>query len=347
MILYICLHRRHFDILFEGGFPTPFLSVIVQREFHLIYNPYQPRLKQYFASKNSDIEMRRSVTILFLLLLGTLFVKQVRAPLPHLDEPTPDEEPAPVPNTSEDDGSGSGAGSSDGDDSEGGIGEILDGGTSSGEPSSDGIPAAPVAAPAEGNEAIFEEEDNDYSEVLDAVSDLLDAITSIISDLGDGSSTTVSAPLPTAALPCYSVSSIYNECGLHNSEFPYVVFPIQASCLCYVTKGNDTTATWAPSSYDGYLSDCNNYAQTQTQASITNIGNSSSAFNLCASAGDVRATPALAAASSTITSTATPASSTAAPSIPIATGTSSSASRMSVLRPLIVCIGLWFCRMVI
>ena len=291
--------------------------------------------------------MRRSLTIFFLLLLGTLLVKQVRAPAPHIDVPDtePEPEPVPVPNSSDDDSSIAGSSSGDGDDSgddSGGIDQIIGDGSSS-----DGTPAAPAAASADGNEAEFEEEDTDYSEILDAVSDLLDAITSIISDLGGGSSTTISVPLPTAASPCYSVSSIYNECGVHNSEFPYLIFPVQASCLCYVTEGNDTTATWAPSSYDGYLSSCNDYAQTQTRATITQVGNSTTEFNLCSSAGDVRATPALTAASSTTTSSAAAASSTTAISTPTTTPTIGVASRMSVLRPLIVCIGLWFGRMVI
>lgn len=281
--------------------------------------------------------MRRSLKILFLLLVGTLLVKQVRAPAPHPEttDSDSDSEPQPVPNTNHDDNSGSSSGEGEDLGHVGGI--TLSGGT----------PAAPVAPPAEGNEAEFEEEDVDYSEILKHVSELLDAITAIISDLDSGSSTTVSAPLPTAALPCYSVSSIYNECALRKSEFPHVVFPIQASCLCYVTKGNDTTAIWAPDSYDGHMSRCNNFAQTQSQASITNVGNNSSAFNLCSSAGDVRATPALAVPSSTTTPSATPASTTTAPSTPTATGTSGSAKRVSVLRSLVVCMGLWLCRMVI
>lgn len=278
--------------------------------------------------------MRRSSTILFLLLIGTLLVKQVRAPAPdfHPDDTytDPDPDPAPVASTGDDD---QGSSSGEGDD-------IGDGIISSG-----GTPAAPVTPPAEGDETEIEEEDNDYNEVLEHVSELLDAITSIISDLDSGSSTTISAPLPTAALPCYSVSSIYNKCALDTSVFPNLIFPVQASCLCYATNANDTTATWAPSSYDGYMSSCNDFAQTQTLASITAVGNSTSVFNLCSSAGDVRATPALAEPSSTTTASATPASSTAALSTRTATATSGSANRIFVLRPLVVCVGLWFCRM--
>ena len=290
---------------------------------------------------------------LFILLLGILLVRHVRAgvAIPHIEDPAPAEpasepepepasEPEPVsepePATSGNDGDDSPLTSGD-DDSD------HDGGNNP----SGGTPAAPAAPPAEGNEAEFEEEDTDYGEILEYVSDLLDAITSIISDSGDGSSTTVSAPLPTAALPCYSVSSIYDECGLHNSEFPNLVFPVQASCLCYVTKGNDTTATWAPSSYDGLMSRCNNFAQTQTLVStITKVGNSSSDFNLCSSAGDVRATPALAAASSTTTQSATPGSATTAAITPIATSTGGSGDRLYALRPLIACLGLWLCSVV-
>lgn len=285
-----------------------------------------------------------------MLLIGTLLVKQVRAPPPvsHPDDTDTDTgsdsdpdtdtgsdtDPAPVASTGDhDQGSSSGEGDDIGD------GMISNGGT----------PAAPVTPPAEGNEAEIKEEDIDYNEIIEHVSELIDAITSIISDLDDGSSTTISAPLPTAALPCYSVSSIYNKCALSTSVFPNVIFPVQASCLCYATQANDTTATWEPSSYDGYMSSCNDFAQTQTLASITAIGNSSSAFNLCSSAGDVRATPALALPSSTAAPSATAAasaSSTVAPATPTATGTSGSANRVSVLRPLLVCVGLWFCRMV-
>ena len=283
--------------------------------------------------------MRRSLPALLLLLLGTLLVQHVRAAFPHIEDPAPD--PVPVPSSGNDDGD-SPLTSGDLDGSGGGDGGIIPSG---------GTPAAP---PAEGNEADFEEEDTDYGEILEHVSDLLDAITSIISDVDDdGSSTitttTATAPLPTAALPCYSVSSIYDECALHNSEFPNVVFPIQASCLCYVTKGgNHTAATWAPSSYDGLLSRCNDFAQTQTLVStITKVGNSSNGdFSLCSSAGDVRATPALAvAASSTTTQSATPASATTAAIMPIATSTDSSGNRVYVLRPLFACLGLWLCRM--
>ena len=289
--------------------------------------------------------MRRSLPALFFVLLSTLLVRHVRAPFPHIEDPAPEPPPKPItgpesdpePVTSGNDGDDSPltSGGLDGSDDDGGI-------TPSG-----GTPAAPAAPIGEGNEAEFEEEDIDYGEILEHVSDLLDAITSIISDAGDGSSTTVSALLPTAALPCYSVSSIYDECGLHNSEFPHVVFPIQASCLCYVTKGNDTTATWAPSSYDGLISRCNNFAQTQTLVStITKVGNSSSDFSLCSSAGDVRATPALAAASSTSTQSVTPGSATTAAITPIPTSTDSSGDRLNVLRLLVACLGLWLCRMV-
>ena len=283
--------------------------------------------------------MRHSLTILFLLLIGTLLVKQVRAPVPHIDDPdTVSSDPPIVPNTNTDDNPGSssssGDGSVSGDGDPTGIDGILDGGTSSG--------GAPAVVP-QGNEAEFEEEDTDYEEILEAVSDLLDAITSIISALDSGSTTTITAPLPSAALPCYSVSRIYNECGQQVSAFRYLEFPEQASCLCYEHGGNDTAATWAPSAYDGIMSSCNDFAQTQTQATITQVGNGSSAFNLCSSAGDVRATPALASASST---NAAPVSTTPAASTPIATGTSGSASRTSVFRPLVLCIGLWFCRMV-
>ena len=289
--------------------------------------------------------MRRSLPALFFLLLGILLVRHVRAAFPHIEDPAP--EPAPEPVTDPVSDPEPAPSGNDGDDSPLTSGDLDGSDDDGGTIPSGGTPAAPAVPLAEGNEAEFEEEDVDYGEILEHVSDLLDAITSIIPDVADDSSTTVSAPLPTAALPCYSVSSIYDECGLHNSVFPNLVFPIQASCLCYVTKGNDTTATWAPSSYDGLMSRCNNFAQTQTLVStVTKIGNSSSDFSLCSSAGDVRATPALAAASSTTTQSAVPASATTAATFPIATSTINSGDQIYVLRPLIACLGLWLYRMV-
>ena len=76
------------------------------------------------------------------------------------------------------------------------------------------------------------------------------------------------------------------------------------------------------------------------------IGNQSSEFNLCASAGDVRATPALALASSTSSAAATTTTSSAQPangpttqSSPTPTGTSG-ASRVSVVWSLVAGVGL-------
>lgn len=279
--------------------------------------------------------MRHPLTLLFLLLIGTLLVKQVRAPLPHPDE-VPHPEPAPQPIYNDpDDNTGSSPG--DGDDTGGGAAGYG--------------PLTPLGdPPAEANEAEIKEEDNDYSDILDAISSLLDAITSIISlEIDSSSSTTVSAPLPTAARPCYSVSSIYDKCALQNSVFPNVIFPIQASCLCYTSGASDTFPIWVPSSYDGLISSCNDYAQTQTLASITAIGNSSSQFNLCSSAGDVRATPALALPSSTTTSTATPASSPTTQTAPTSTSNeiaNGSPNRNSAIGSLILCIGLWIFRIV-
>ena len=282
--------------------------------------------------------MRSPVTLLFLFLIGTLLIKQVRAPLPHPEE-NPDPDPAPLPKVNDNDDS---TGTSSGDENSGG--------TSGGHEA----PAAPAAPVGQANEQEVEEEDNHYSEILDAVSSLLDAITSIVSDLDDGSSTTISAPLPSAALPCYSVSSIYNNCGLHNSVFPNVIFPVQASCLCYRTSASATAAaTWVPQSYDGLISRCNDYAQTQTLASVTKVGNNSADFNLCQSAGDVRATPGLALPSSTsstrgiTTSTALPASSPTTQSAPTPTGSTGGARRNSWVGSFVVELTFWVCRMLI
>ena len=126
-------------------------------------------------------------------------------------------------------------------------------------------------------------EDEPESDIGEALSDILDAITSIIS-LADGTSTITSTiSLPTAAHPCLSAQNLFNSCASRasssyalalstqvcNGPLPCVQGPsgpdtatakIQSSCLCH-----PATSTAAPGIFDGYLRSCNNYVKNQTQ----------------------------------------------------------------------------------
>ena len=127
-------------------------------------------------------------------------------------------------------------------------------------------------------------ENESESDIGEALSDILDAITSIIS-LAGGTSTVVPSAisLPTAAHPCLSAQNLFNSCASRASSsyaaapstqvcfapLPCVEEPsgpdtatanIQSSCLC-----PQATSTSAPGIFDGYLGSCNNYVQNQTQ----------------------------------------------------------------------------------
>ena len=182
-------------------------------------------------------------------------------------------------------------------------------GTSPNEPNPIGPPAT---VPGEHPGVDPESEASDVGEHL---SDILDAIISLVSLAVGGTTaagtTITSAPsIPTAAYPCSSAEVIYNSCS---SQFPgFDVSPqsAQARCLCYVGQGNYATA-WAPSIFDGYVSSCNNYVQAQTQLStLQGVGGD---LGLCSSAGQVIA------ALSTTGAVASASTRTGSPSIPAAT----------------------------
>ena len=157
-------------------------------------------------------------------------------------------------------------------------------------------------------------EDEPETDIGETLSDILDAITSIISDVVGGTTTiTSAASLPTAAHYCLSAQNVYHSCASQTSGFNTAAVTIQASCLCYQ---NQNTSSWGPGLFDGFLGACNNYVQGQTQlASLTGL-DTAAAF--CTTAGNVRvsATPT---ASSTPTAASTTAPQEQSPSTGAAT----------------------------
>ena len=157
-------------------------------------------------------------------------------------------------------------------------------------------------------------EDEPETDIGETLSDILDAITSIISEVVGGTTTiTSAASLPTAAHYCLSAQNVYHSCASQTSGFNTAAVTIQASCLCYQ---NQNTSSWVPGLFDGFLGACNNYVQGQTQlASLTGL-DTAAAF--CTTAGNVRvsATPT---ASSTPTAASTTAPQEQSPSTGAAT----------------------------
>ncbi len=148
-------------------------------------------------------------------------------------------------------------------------------------------------------------------DIGDAIQSLLDAITSVVSEVQGDSTITSAAPLPTAAYPCLDAESAYNDCRSHSTGFVSAPMSAQASCLCY-----NNASSWSPDRFDGYLSGCDRFVQAQ--ATVSAAGNLSTGLGLCTSAGDV-----LASASASSASKASVASST---SIPIRAPTTGMAS---------------------
>ena len=131
-------------------------------------------------------------------------------------------------------------------------------------------------------------EDEPESDIGETLSNILDAVTSIISDVIGGTTTVTSAAsLPTAAHPCLSAQNIYNSCASETSGFNKSAATIQASCLCYQNQNqNQSTFSWAPGLFDGFLASCNHYVQEQTQLVTLPVLKTLTAF--CTTAGNVR-----------------------------------------------------------
>ena len=166
-------------------------------------------------------------------------------------------------------------------------------------------------------------ENESESDIGETLSDILDAITSIISDVIGGTTTVTSAAsLPTAAHPCLSAQDIYNSCASQISGFNTTAATIQASCLCYQNQNQSTSSSWVPGLFDGFLVSCNNYVQEQTQLVTLPALETLTAF--CTTAGNVRVSTT-AAVSNTLavpTAAATTASHELPPSKGVATALS-------------------------
>ena len=175
------------------------------------------------------------------------------------------------------------------------------------------LPQVPSENPGE------DEPDNDIGEIL---SDILDAITSIISEVVGGTTTVTSAAsLPTAAHPCLSAHDVFNSCASQTSGFSTASANIQASCLCYQ---NHNTSSWVPGLFDGFLGSCNNYVRAQTQLSTLPALATATAF--CTSAGNVKVSTTAAASSPPAVPTA--ASTTAPQVLPPSKGAATALSPM-------------------
>ncbi len=161
-------------------------------------------------------------------------------------------------------------------------------------------------------------EDEPESDIGETLSDILDAITSIISDVIGGTTTVTSAvSLPTAAHPCLSAQDVYKSCASLTSGFDTAAATIQASCLCY-----QHTSSWVPGLFDDFLGSCNNYVQAQTQ--LVTLPDLATVTAFCTSAGNVKVSATAAVSSPPAVPTA--ASTTAPQELPPSTGAATALS---------------------
>jgi hypothetical protein len=96
---------------------------------------------------------------------------------------------------------------------------------------------------------------------------------------------------------CQTQSSIQASCSVASSNFSTLAFSDQASCLCY------TGSSFAPSIFDGAWKGCLAYYSTVSSAVYSSMSLNQVGTTPCASAGNVRGAP-------TIAATPTPSSST-------------------------------------
>lgn len=212
----------------------------------------------------------------------------------------------------------------------------------------------PPSNPSPGEPAEEEPESDSY----DALTDILDALMSILS-LEAAATTTISSAgalatgfiEPMDALPCLDVYDLFDSCAspafysniaaattqacddtcaAQTSSSDAAAATIQSSCLCYESQ-DQGTSSYAPDVFNGNLSSCNDYVQAQTQLAAQGLA-VTTAF--CKSASYTNVSP------TTTTMSITP---------PVSTSTSSSTSQVSsfptsagtVLSPAIMSSGSW------
>ena len=164
------------------------------------------------------------------------------------------------------------------------------------------------------------QEEKSESELGEVLEKIADAIESVVDAFNNNASPTgtdtiipgIAAPVGPTTTPapeaaaCLSASEVYTNCysATSSPNFFSLLRTDQASCLCYATVSGSWY--WEPSSFDGYMTSCNSYAQTQnistSQAAVR--AGISSGVGLCASAGNVRTTALVVTGNMTITSTA-------------------------------------------
>ena len=169
-------------------------------------------------------------------------------------------------------------------------------------------PGAPIGST--GDPTPEPENEPDINEIVEKVHDLIDLIASF----ADGSSSATPTPTisvgspqsvylastPSAALGCFSVSSVYSVCSSQIASFASLATTHQASCLCTVSPASTSISALALASastrpFDDYVRSCAQYASSQTGSSYQSYATAiASGEFICA---DVAATSAAASGS--------------------------------------------------
>ena len=273
----------------------------------------------------------RTFTTLLYLLTTTTFLAHAAIPIP---KAVPHEDPVPEAPTSEEGTAGESPYESPSESPNEGSGYWPD----------DSAPGTPQSGSGSSEETPQEQE-SELGENLQDVADLISSIielaastddgaaaTSTTTAFGSGSSAMITpAPnsLQSGAVACLSANSVYNSCaqkaadtGVPGFRFESYSKSSQASCLCYTTVSTSIWQ-WIPKTFDGWMSQCQNWVSesytassslgtASMQAGVVQTG-ISDGVGLCGSAGNVMA-------SATSTTSLPSAMTTSSPSVPAPTG---------------------------
>ncbi|KAK9771318.1 hypothetical protein SCAR479_12051 [Seiridium cardinale] len=110
----------------------------------------------------------------------------------------------------------------------------------------------------------------------------------------------VSGTITSVASGCYSLLDIMSECAESDSDIVTATPKSQASCLCY--SSNSQTTTWIPDYFDGFASECADWAST---ADTSDYSAYSKLATFCRSVGNILTTSSRSTGSTTTTSTST------------------------------------------
>ncbi|KAI4130587.1 MAG: hypothetical protein LQ338_001659 [Usnochroma carphineum] len=162
-------------------------------------------------------------------------------------------------------------------------------------------------SPAPGSTGVTNNED-ELGKIFELILDIIQSALPSGSD--SPTATIIPAPIPTAqvtnpnARACLQANSIYSGCLAATSGFDVNNNPpYQASCLCYWTSNG--MVAWQPSTYDGWMSSCYHYVNSQTVQATAASGVRDQS-SLCTSVGDVKKVlePSISSGASTPSSTA-------------------------------------------